>query len=538
MWFVVACVGVALMTGCRGGAVIAPRVTPETVLHAEPLAAPVTVAVAHAAAAYSEPIGASPDASLSEAVRAAMQEVAGSRAEIAGDPRLDIACRELAAVTSRDGPPSATVVDFVMSSLGIVERAERVLVAWDVAAPDDVVAALRPQLGDALAGYLRVGAGTAANGAVIAIAVRSTGVVFAPVPRAVASGEGFELVATLEPRLDDPRVIIVRDDGTRETRPVVRDDERQFRARFECGERTGRQWIEVDADGPGGRLPRAQLPILCGSQPPSSFTLEPASNLSGLATAADMERRLTSIINRERARGGLAQLPTDLRVARSAREYAEAVRDRVAESEPAAQSPTERLRASGIRPRFLVENFLEVDSLGQAAEELMNQAVYRERLESEAVSDVGVGIAIDEDSRRLWITITYVRLPRPIEPAAVARRLTDAVNALEESETNLDLANAAQHFASELAVGWRREHVWPRIQGELDMIDRRFVKVGHAIVSTLDAAKLEARELVRGRPADEIGVGVAQSARYGSQGGVVWVVVFLAVRPRGTFAHR
>jgi uncharacterized protein YkwD len=35
---------------------------------------------------------------------------------------------------------------------------------------------------------------------------------------------------------------------------------------------------------------------------------------------------------------------------------------------------------------------------------------------------------------------------------------------------------------------------------------------------------------VRGRKANYIGVGVAQSARYSAQGGVVWVVVFLGQR--------
>lgn len=550
MWFAAVCGSVALVvSGCRGGAPAAPRVAPETVLYAEPLAAPVTVALEDPAAAYNEP-RASEDATLSAAVRTAMQEVAGDRAEITGDPRIDVACRELAAVVARDAAPRPALVDFVTQSLGIVERADRVLVAWDATTAADAVAALRPQMGDALAGYLRVGVGAAPGGAVVALVVRSAGVELAPVPRALAAGEGFELAATLHPRLTDPHVIITRDDGSRELAKLIAeaaavppgrtpdstDGGRRFRARFECGARTGRHWLEIDALGPGGRLTRAQLAIRCGARPPSSFMLEPQVNLSGLATAADMERRLTSIINRQRVHTGLPQLPTDLRVARSAREHSEAVRD-AAGAHVASRSPGQRLRVAGVSPRQWFESFLEVDSLGQAAEELMNEAVYRERLVSDAVTDVGVGIAITEGSR-LRITITYVLLPPRIEPPAVTRRLADAINALEDSRTNLDLAGVAQRYAAGLALGWRSERLWPGVQGELDMIQRRFAKVSRAVVSVVDAAKLDARELVRDHPVDEIGVGVAQSARYGSQGGVVWVVVFFAEHPRSAYTRR
>jgi hypothetical protein len=165
----------------------------------------------------------------------------------------------------------------------------------------------------------------------------------------------------------------------------------------------------------------------------------------------------------------------------------------------------------------------------------MNQPVYRERVTSEEVTEVGVGVAVDEATRRMWVTITYVLLPPPIDPEVVARRLTKAINVLEDSETSPELSEIARHYASGLALGRRPEHLWPGIQGELFMLDRRYARVANAVVSLVDTTRIEVRELVRGRPADEIGVGVAQSARCGTQGGVVWVVVFLAKRPSGVF---
>lgn len=531
MGFSVVRVGmVAAMLGCQAAPTRRPLVEPETILIAELLAAPIRVVLAQPAASYDEPRDAVASTPLADAVRAAMQDAAGSRAEITADPRLDTACREIAKLASRDAAPRAALIELVLQGLGIVEPADRVLVAWDVETPEQAVGALRPQFGDALVGYLRAGVAAAPGGPVIAIVVRAAGVVFASLPRAVPARDGFELVATLAPRLTDPHVTITRDDGSLEYPDVELGDEGTFRARFECGEHRGRQWISVDANSRlSGRLTRAQVPILCGDRPPSSFELEPAANLAGLATAADVERRLTSIINRERVRAHLPPLRTDLRVARSAREHSERVRDgRASDGEPA--SPTERLRTVGVSPRVLFENLLEVDSVGQAAEELMNHAVYRARVESEDVTEVGVGVAIDDASHRLRVTVTYVLLPPPIDEVAVARRLTVAINAVAESTTSPELANIAQHYASGLALGWRREHLWPRIYGELHMLPRGYAKIGNAVVSVVDVSRIDVRDLVRGRPARKIGVGVAQSARYGPQGGVVWVVVFLTER--------
>jgi Cysteine-rich secretory protein family len=539
MWRVAWSVGIAVVSGCGVsgcGASQVPRtfMEPESALIAELLAPPITVALEHPVAAYGEPGQAPPSSPLAEGLRAAMQELAGSRAEIAGDPRLDVACRELSAVASRDAAPRHALVEFVLRGLGIIEPAERVVIAWDVRTPDEAIAALRAQLDDAPSGYMRLGAAMIPDGPAIAIAVRSAGIVLAPTPRALPPGGRFELVATLERGLAAPHVSVVRDDGSLENLDVAVDDA-TLRAPFACGGHTGRQWLQIDAVGPGGRLPRAQVPILCGDTPPAAFVVEPAGNVAGLATAADMERRLTSIINRERTRAKLPPLRTDPRVASSARRNSERVRDARGLVGGGPQTPMQRLASDGVHPRRLLENFLEADSVAHAAEELMNHAGYRARLVSEDVTEVGVGVAID-DAGHLKVTITYVLLPPRIDASAAARRLTGELNTLEESETDHDLAIAAQRFAEGLALGWKREDLWPQIYGELAMFGR-YGKLNHAVLSVVDPARFDPRQLVRGRPVDKIGIGVAQSARYSPQGGVVWVVAFLGRRHSGTFSR-
>lgn len=236
---------------------------PVAPLYADPLAAPIRVELPDAKA-YNERIALAPNAhgALGDAVRARLQELAGSGGEIRGDSRLDATCNDLAALVSREAGPSAHLVELMLYGRGVVEPAEHVVVAWDARSAEQAVAAVRAELG-ALEGYLRVGVGTAEGGPLIAIAVRSTGVVLAPTPRAVAPAAGFDVVATLDPRLDDP-VVVIRRDSVRDQPPVAYDEGGAFGARFECSE-IGTQWLEILANGPGGQLPRIRVPIQCAA---------------------------------------------------------------------------------------------------------------------------------------------------------------------------------------------------------------------------------------------------------------------------------
>src|SRR5436190_14394846 len=259
-----------LMCACGAAPVANPHLDLESPPTAEPLLAPLVLSITQPAASYNEPYASPASASLADAVRAAMQEAAGTRGEITGDPRLDVVCRELATVVSRDAAPSAALVEFVLHSHGIAEQASHVFVAWAAPTPVEVIAAMRPQFGDSLVGRMRAGIGTGSSGtgavATIAIVVRATGVDLVATPRSVAAHGEFDLAATLDRRLESPQLIITRDDGSIE-RPelVFGDDDRMWHAPFACGEHTGRQWVEIDAEGLGGVLPRVLVPILCGS---------------------------------------------------------------------------------------------------------------------------------------------------------------------------------------------------------------------------------------------------------------------------------
>lgn len=531
MWRVLAWLGA--IGGCAAAVPVAgPHADAEPPPVAEPLQAPRALSIAHPAAAYNEPVETPDPAPLAEAVRAAMRDLAGTDGEVIADPRLDLACRELAAVASRDAAPSPARVDFVLRSHGVAEPAEHVLVAWTAAVPDQVVAAMQPRLAEAVRGRVRVGVGAADGTPVIAIAVHQTGIDLVATPRAVAAHGGFELVATIDPRVWSPRLTITHEDGAVEHPAVVIDDAgRTLRAPFACGEHTGPQWIEIDATGLGGVLPRAAVPVRCGGRWPSRFAIEPPANLAGLATPADIERRLTSIINRQRARAGRPPLRTDPRLAASARLHAEAARDaRVTGGAAATAPPSERLRAAGVFPQVVLESRLEVDSVAQAAEELMNQDDYRAELETPDATHVGIGVASTDGGHR-FVTITYAGFLPRIDAPGVARCIIDAVETVEGSRVDTAMARAAQDYADGLARGLPREQVALRAGDDLKAVAAgRYIKIALAVISMIDVTALGPRDLTRGQPVDDLGVGVAQSPRYGAGGGVTWVVAFLGER--------
>jgi hypothetical protein len=187
------------------------------------------------------------------------------------------------------------------------------------------------------------------------------------------------------------------------------------------------------------------------------------------------------------------------------------------------------LRAAGITAPALIESFLEVDSLAHAAEELMNEATFRAHLESPIVTHLGVGVA-REASGRMFITITYAELPPRIDALAVARCIADAIEASQGSRVDVPLSRVARHYAEQLASGGEPAEVWPEIDSELDDARHRYEKIGVAIAATADVAALDPRDLMHGQPANDIGVGVAQSPRYSRRGGITSIVVFLALR--------
>jgi hypothetical protein len=253
---------------------------------------------------------------------------------------------------------------------------------------------------------------------------------------------------------------------------------------------------------------------------------------SDVSTPLDVERWLTSVINRERGSAHLPLLRSDERVSRSARQRSSLAQDANSRSK---QTLTQRLNAEAVFPVSSFEISLESDSITSITRD---RTAFQASAKKADVTHVGVGVVIDAISHHAFVTVTYVQFPQYVDVSAATQRVILAINALEGSHANTALSQLAQQYAEGLAMGTRREDLWPEIRSGLDRISgRRFKKIANTVFATTDANHVDVQKLILDRDANDIGVGIAQSARYSPQGGITWIVIFLAQRPHGSGEH-
>lgn len=133
----------------------------------------------------------------------------------------------------------------------------------------------------------------------------------------------------------------------------------------------------------------------------------------------------------------------------------------------------------------------------------MNQASFRVDLDSPVTTHIGVGVARDDASGRLFVTITYAEFPPRIDAPRVVRCIEDAVEVIEGSRVDMRLSQVAQRYAEGLASGGERALLWPDINNELEDVARgRYWKIGIAVVTTINVTAIAPRDLVHGQPVD------------------------------------
>ena len=502
---------------CVPAVPVAP-VAPEPAPIAEPLAPPLVFAPIAPATSFGDPAPAHASDPAIDALFAAVFEAERGYGVVVRDPRLDIACDELAGVVQRGGTLSHGLVEFALEAHGVIEPAASFVVVPGVTVDD-----LKGQLGTALDhGNVRLGLGGAP---LIAVVVYTPPVMLAPIPRRVAAGASFELSGVLDATHRGAQITVTHDTGVRDHPPVAAGDAGEFRATIACGPRPGRQWVEVEAESDTG--PLVLVPIYCGEPVPATFALEPDANLR----TADAARRLTSIINRERSAAQLPPIRTEPRATAAAQRYATAMRRAASAAHDLDGQPSDRLRAAGLVPPLLLESTMQVDSLGRAAELLLNDPLYRADLASPRVSHLGVGIATDEHGE-LFIAIDYVNIPAPVDTAALIDRVRDLIRA---SQTccrrvliNPELSRAAQRYATGLSNGRPDVEMWHDAIADLKGLDRRYTMWNRTTTQLIAADHLAGAELVAGKEVDAIGIGVVQSPRTSLRAGTVWIVVIFA----------
>jgi len=474
--------------------------------------------IAHPAAAFNEVAEPAPPNDVLDAVHASLAELARVRGRLTRDPRLDAVAAEIAEAVRHGAPATDGLVDFALREHGIVEAVGTTLVAHGTTA-DAIATDLAAHVGDALFfGNVHVGVGGVEP--TIALVTYASAITVTGAPRQLDAGGHAELRLELDLTFHDIVVTVHRDDGTVATLVTKADDRGGYVTRFECGEHTGPQWLQIEATGDNHTTARTILPIYCATKPPETFATEPATNVA----TTDRERRLIALINRERTVLGLTPLAIDPRAREAARRHAERMaREGSIEHTLGHTTPASRLLEAGLLPPVALETTMHVESLTHAAELLLDEPHYRADVVDARVTRLGLAAAADRGGG-FYLAIEYVRVVPPTDVAAIKNVIYGVLRqrSLRVTETAA-LDKAATWYADHLAIGWSDNTLRDMffINFTLDSLYVR--SVAAATFSTEDPDWV--RAVGAARLAPDVGIAVVQSARDGAYAGRVFIVL-------------
>ncbi len=504
---------------------------------------PVTFApTTEPATRYNEPLQAPPKTPLGDAVIEAVTAAAkrdGRRVPVA-DARMFRACSELAAIVPEEGVLGYSFEEFALQRNGIIEPSPHLLVVWgDIDSPQVIVDQLAPRLGEILAdgADARLGIGVAkrnadGSGAVV-FALQGSGITTAPIPRSVAAGGSFALDAVVDARYHDPEVFVTRDDGTTQRVELKAGASGGFTSQVACGAHHGKQQIEVTASDASGSTVLANFPVWCGTQPPVTLTVEPSRDDGPVTDAADGEKRLFALVNRDRQAAGLAALTWDPAIAAVARAHSDEMHRTKIVSHISATtgSAADRVHAAKIKTPLVLENVARAYGVGEAHDGLMNSPGHRANIMSRVATNLGVGVVLGDDvsgRREIFITQVFTRVPPTVDPAKVAATIATRITAVRPVTSNPKLDAIARDVALGLAAGKSRDQLWPTVKPRIDALGNLYGKVGSVVTAVSELDSIDGKELIGSYKPDEIGVGVAQGPHPEIGDNAIWLVVLLA----------
>src|SRR5690606_36108684 len=135
---------------------------------------------------------------------------------------------DLARIVPRDDTLPYAPVEFALSHHGIIEPTPAMLVTFAHAAePTTIAEVFGPRLAKLLAGgeYSRIGMGTVQRDGgqdATVVLLQKSFIETEPIPRVLRAGSSFRLRGRLLGAFRSPRVVVTREDGVVEQRPVKR----------------------------------------------------------------------------------------------------------------------------------------------------------------------------------------------------------------------------------------------------------------------------------------------------------------------------
>jgi uncharacterized protein YkwD len=494
------------------------------------------------AGSYNDPpVTAPPSTPIGDAVIARIEELSAElgKAPPAPDGRLFAAATDLAGVTPSRGTVAYRLVEFALQRHGIIEPSPHLLVIrGPIADPDAVLEQLSLRLVTILAEgkFARVGVGTARRGPgdhVIVLALQSSFIETEPVPRALPNGGRVRVAGRIAPPYRQPHVYITRENGEVASPPVRFGAEGEFTTAIDCGDRTGRQQVEITASDRSGSTVLANFPIWCREVPPVSITVELTDDDAAIsARPGEAEKRMVEMVNRDRVAHGLAPVAIDDRVTAVARAHSQDMIETgvVGHISPNTGSASDRVAAHGIKTAVVLENVARAYGLAEAQDGLMNSPGHRANVLSSQATHVGVGIVLGEEvagRREMYVTQVFIRIPSPIERDEVIEAVAGKLAAVRAVGSDPWLAEVAQTFADSLAAGVPTKTAAAEASVRLRTRPNGFRGVSTVATTVADVESFDAASALADGSISSAGIGVAQGDHPEIGESAIFIVVLL-----------
>ncbi len=303
-------------------------------------------------------------------------------------------------------PPSQAELKELARAAGVAQVWPRAWLVHGVTDPQTVARrmsrwlAKTPAVGSARCGIAR---GANADGEPVVAAITVDAVAdLLPVPRRTRVAEWLTIEAIMQVPADGAKVVLMGPQG-RPRRALTSLSAGRVRARLNL-DQPGRWLIQVMATLDGGPRPVLEAVVFAGASPPAAL---PSSEAA--PTLRPTAGQLITMLNRARAKEGLAALRQDEGLDRVARAHARAMiaRGRVAH-EAGDGTPAERVHIAQLPAIRVGENVASAPTVGRVHRALWNSPSHRANMLDSTFDRVGTALVADR-AGKLWAVQLFAR---------------------------------------------------------------------------------------------------------------------------------
>jgi len=338
-------------------------------------------------------------------VAAAVQKAAGAvrSPTPARDGRLDLVATDIARATVGKRLPSFDAVAFLLHHYGIVEpEPYMVMVRSSPRGDVSLLADLRKQIPGVfkMGDWRRMGVGVkrGADELIVVLTLQPQNLELRALSRRLPSRGTVTLVGRLLGRFVTPAVLVAAPRGGVRTMAMSARQGR-FELTVACDSGDGVYQLEIEGDDGHGPGVLANFPLYCGVEPPARIAIT-RNEVTRRQDAAEAERELFVLVNRDRAAAGLPALARDARLQEVARGHSRemARTGEVVHVSDKTGGAVDRIRAAQVSPapRTLAENVGRAFSTVEVENGFMGSPGHRANILNSDVTHVGIGVAVGQ----------------------------------------------------------------------------------------------------------------------------------------------